>query len=105
MQPHAIAPLALLNFAAHPAEGVGAGRLAAFRQSGPGGDAMATRPLAFGVRFRAKDRTLRVHGSYGAERGFVVEDARTGRPLCRRKHPSLAGALRDFAAAWRARLH
>jgi hypothetical protein len=66
---------------------------------------MATRPLAFGVRFRAKDRTLRVHGAHANERGFVVEDTRAGRAPSRRVHPSLAGALRDFAASWRARLH
>ena len=66
---------------------------------------MATRPLAFGVRFSDKGRTLRVRGFHGSERGFVVEDARSGRPVRLRRHGSLAGALRDFAATWRARLH
>jgi hypothetical protein len=66
---------------------------------------MATRPLAFGVRFHDKGRTLRVRGYHGTERGYVVEDARAGRPLRLRTHRSLAGALRDFAATWRSRLH
>jgi len=66
---------------------------------------MATRPLAFGVRFHGKDRTLRVHGAHGKGRGFVIEDTRSGRPPSRRVHPSLTDALRDFAASWRARLH
>lgn len=66
---------------------------------------MATRPLAFGVRFHAKGRTLRVRGYHGTERAFVVEDARAGRPVRLRRHGSLAAALRDFAATWRSRLH
>lgn len=66
---------------------------------------MATRPLAFGARFRDKGRTLRVRGAHGKERGFVVEDARDGGSVRRRDHPTLAGALRDFAATWRGRLH
>jgi hypothetical protein len=63
---------------------------------------MAGRPLAFGIRFRDKGRTLRVQGS---QRGYLVEDARGGRPTRRRDHASLASALRDFAATWRGRLH
>ncbi len=66
---------------------------------------MATRPLAFGVRFHHQGRTLRVHGTHAKGRGFVVEDQRSGRPTRRREHRSLADALRDFAASWRARLH
>jgi hypothetical protein len=66
---------------------------------------MASRPLAFGVRFSDKGRTVRVRGTHDSERGFVVEDARSGRPLRRRTHGSLAAALRDFAATWRSRLH
>ena len=66
---------------------------------------MATRPLAFGIRFRDKGRTLRVGGSEGSQRGYVVEDTRGGRPTRRREHVSLGSALRDFAAAWRGRLH
>ena len=66
---------------------------------------MARRPLAFGIRFRDKERTLRVRGSEGSDRGYVVEDARGGRSTLRRDHTSLASALRDFAATWRGRLH
>jgi len=67
---------------------------------------MARRPLAFGVRFRDKGRTLRVRGYEGRERGgYVVEDAREGRSTLRRDHVSLTSALRDFASAWRGRLH
>jgi hypothetical protein len=64
---------------------------------------MARRPLAFGIRFRDKGRTVRVRGSEG--RGYVVEDDRGGRPTLRRDHSLLASALRDFAATWRGRLH
>jgi hypothetical protein len=64
---------------------------------------MARRPLAFGIRFRDKGRTLRVRGNEGS--GYVVEDARGGRPALRRDHSQLASALRDFAATWRGRLH
>lgn len=66
---------------------------------------MAARPLAFGVRFQDRGRTLRVRGYDATERGWVVEDARAGRPVRLRRHRSLAGALRDFASTWRARLH
>ena len=65
---------------------------------------MSARPLAFGIRFRDKGRTLRVRGNEG-QRGYVVEDTRGGRPTRRREHASLGSALRDFAAAWRGRLH
>ena len=66
---------------------------------------MARRPLAFGVRFRDKGRTLRVRGDEGSRRRYVVEDAREGHALRRREHSSLSAALRDFAGTWRARLH
>jgi hypothetical protein len=66
---------------------------------------MARRPLAFGIRFRDKGRTLRVRGYHGTERGYVLEDARPGRPVRVRSHGTLGGALRDFAATWRARLN
>jgi hypothetical protein len=66
---------------------------------------MARRPLAFGARFRAGDRTLRVRRQTGREAGYVVEDARPGRPTTRHDHASLGGALRDFARAWRERLN
>ncbi len=66
---------------------------------------MARRPLAFGIRLRDKGRTLRVRGNEGSQRGYVVEDARGGRPTRCRDHASLDSALRDFAATWRGRLH
>ena len=65
---------------------------------------MARRPLAFGARFRAGDRTLRVRARSRRD-GYVVEDARPGRATSRRDHVSLAGALRDFASSWRNRLN
>ena len=97
--------MALLNSVPEPADRGRTGRPAALGRGGPGGIAMATRPLAFGARFRHQGRTLRVHGTHAEGRGFVVEDHRSGRPTRRRAHPSLAEALRDFAASWRARLH
>ena len=66
---------------------------------------MARRPLAFGARFRAGDRTLKVRPRGGPEAGYVVEDARRGRSTTRRDHVSLTGALRDFARSWRDRLN
>jgi len=66
---------------------------------------MAGRPLAFGMRFRDKGRTLRVRAHDTARGGYVVEDGRDGRPTRRRDHASLPAALRDFAATWRGRLH
>ena len=63
---------------------------------------MAIRPLAFGLRFRDKGRTLRVHSQ---ERRHIVEDSRSGAGTRRREHASLSGALRDFAKTWRHRLH
>ena len=66
---------------------------------------MARRPLAFGVRFHDKGRTLRVRAHETLGRGYVVEDRRDGRPTRRRDHASLSAALRDFAATWRGRLH
>lgn len=66
---------------------------------------MATRPLAFGLRFHHQGRTLRIRGAHGSERGFAVEDAHPRRAVRLRHHGSLGSALRDFAAAWRSRLH
>jgi hypothetical protein len=66
---------------------------------------MASRPLAFGIRYREKGRTVRVRASERDPRRYVVEVG-TGRGRKRRReHSSLGGALRDFAASWRARLH
>ncbi len=66
---------------------------------------MAIRPLAFGLRFRDKGRTVRVHTRGQERRRYVVEDRRDGDTARRREHESLAGALRDFARTWRHRLH
>lgn len=66
---------------------------------------MATRPLAFGLRFRHKGRTLRVRPHRGEPHCYVIEDSRSGGETRRRDHPSLSGALRDFATTWRHRLH
>ena len=64
---------------------------------------MATRPLAFGVRFRDGARTVRVR--QGRDSGYVLEVLRDGRPKQRAAHPELGSALRAFAQAWRQRLH
>jgi len=66
---------------------------------------MALKPFAFGVRFSDKGRTVRVR-SLGQRPGrYVVEDRPSGRGARQREHASLNGALRDFAATWRQRLH
>jgi hypothetical protein len=66
---------------------------------------MATRPLAFGIRYRDKHRTVRVRQSPSAPQRYAVEVSQRGRPVRVAEHASLAKAIRDFAAAWRARLH
>ena len=66
---------------------------------------MAARPLAFGLRFRDKGRTLRVRPHEKKPQRYVIEDSRAGDETRRREHPSLSGALRDFATTWRHRLH
>jgi hypothetical protein len=66
---------------------------------------MATRPLAFGLRFRDKGRTVRVETRGKQSRRFVVEERRDGAAARRREHESLPSALRDFAKTWRHRLH
>jgi len=63
------------------------------------------RPLAFGVRLRDKNRTLRLRNDARNPEKFVVEDARTGRAQQRSEHDSLAGALRQLASSWRNRLN
>ena len=66
---------------------------------------MATRPLTFGARFRHAGRTVRVRAHERDPRRYVTEVRRSGARTRRREHASLAGALRDFAASWRQRLH
>jgi 2,3-bisphosphoglycerate-independent phosphoglycerate mutase len=63
------------------------------------------RPLAFGVRLRDKQRTVRVRHHDRKPDRYVVEDSRAGRKTRAREHTSLAGALQDLAATWRKRLH
>jgi hypothetical protein len=66
---------------------------------------MALRPLCFGVRFREKGRTVKVVASPRDPKRYVVEVEQRGGRARRREHPSLAGALQDFARSWRERLH
>lgn len=66
---------------------------------------MSVRPLAFGVRFRDRGRTLAVRSAARDPKRFVVEVERRGRKTRRKEHGSLAAALRDFAQSWRERLH
>ena len=63
------------------------------------------RPLAFGVRLRHKDRTLRLQNDPRDPRRYVVEDSRKSRGKRERGHASLGSALSDLAATWRERLH
>lgn len=66
---------------------------------------MACRPLTFGARFTEKGRTVRVRASGRDPRRYTVEVSGRGRKTRRRQHASLALAIRDFADAWRSRLH
>ncbi len=68
---------------------------------------MATRPLAFGVRLRDKDkaRTVRVLQDRRDPRRYRIVDTGKGRPTREREHGSLGGVLRDLATTWRQRLH
>jgi hypothetical protein len=66
---------------------------------------MASRPLAFGIRFRDKGRTVSVRAHAREPRRYVVEDSGGRKETRRREHPSLSRALQDFAATWRQRLH
>ncbi len=66
---------------------------------------MACRPLTFGMRYSEKGRTVRLSASKHDPSRYVVEVARRGQKPRRQEHGSLAGAVRDFAAAWRSRLN
>ena len=66
---------------------------------------MATRPLTFGIRMRAKGRTLRVRPDERDRRQYVLEVQRDSGRSERRVHGSLPAAVRDCARAWRNRLH
>ena len=52
---------------------------------------MASRPLAFGLRYREKGRTVRVRTSERDPRRYVVEVGTRHGPKRRREHSSLAG--------------
>lgn len=66
---------------------------------------MAVRPLAFGARFVHRDRTLRIQADPAAPGRYAVEELRRDGPPRVTGHASLASAIRQFAAAWRSRLH
>lgn len=66
---------------------------------------MALRPFAFGVRFSDKGRSVRVRAQSQRPGRYVVEDQRGRAAARQREHATLGGALRDFAATWRQRLH
>lgn len=66
---------------------------------------MATRPFAFGLRFREKGRTVRVRTQPNQPRRYVLEDGHERRKTRKREHTSLSAALEDFASTWRGRLH
>jgi hypothetical protein len=66
---------------------------------------MALRPLAFGVRFVDKGRTVRVKAQAKDPKRYVVEVSRAGQKTRRREHASLGRAVKDFASSWRARLN
>ena len=66
---------------------------------------MAVRPLAFGAHFKKNGRSVRVRKDEATARGYIVEVGRVGKKPQARDHGTLQGALRDFAASWRARLH
>lgn len=70
---------------------------------------MAVRPLSFGLRFTdnrpgGTRRTFRVDADPRDPKRYVLEILKDGRGQ-RREHASLSWALRDFASAWRNRLH
>ena len=66
---------------------------------------MASRPLAFGVRFRDRGRTVQVRAHDRDSKRYVLEVSQRGGKAVRREHASLTDALRGFASAWRERLH
>jgi hypothetical protein len=63
---------------------------------------MASKPFAFGIRLRDKERTLKVWQKRNNK--YVVEDRRSS-GSSKREHGSLGGAIRDAASTWRHRLN
>lgn len=66
---------------------------------------MALRPLAFSVRLRDGDRTLRIRNDPNDPRRYRLEDERPGEPTRVRTHENAPAAVRDAATTWRKRLH
>lgn len=66
---------------------------------------MASRPFAFGARFKENGRTVRVGASRRDPKRYTVEVSRDGRRTRKQDHGTLTEAMRDFAASWRERLH
>ena len=66
---------------------------------------MAVRPLAFGARFVEKGRTVRILPDPADPRRYAVKVSRPGGASRTSQHRTAAEALREFATAWRARLH
>ncbi len=66
---------------------------------------MAKRPLTFGIRYGAKGRTVPVRADLRDPSRYVLEVRGGGKRVVRREHGSLGSALKDFASAWRQRLH
>ncbi len=66
---------------------------------------MASRPFAFGARFSEKGRTVRIRQSAATPGRYAVERSQRGGATRVSEHPSLVAAIREFAAAWRGRLH
>ena len=65
---------------------------------------MAVRPFALGARFVENGRTVRLQPDLQAAGRYTVETSREGSSDVT-AHADVAAAVREFAAAWRARLH
>ena len=66
---------------------------------------MAKRPLTFGIRYGAQGRTVQVRADRRDPSRYVLEVRSRGKRVVRSEHGSLGSALKDFASAWRQRLH
>ncbi len=66
---------------------------------------MAKRPLTCGIRYGAQGRTVQVRADRRDPSRYVLEVRGSGKRVVRREHGSLGSALKDFASAWRHRLH
>ena len=68
-------------------------------------DTMARRPFAFGARFSERGRSVSLQRDPKRSSRYLVELSQRDGSTRVSEHPSLALALREFAAVWRARLH